>query len=793
MGSFLLTLGSGIMITYYLELPHTLLILLVGCVVIQGLLSVLDSYKRQPLTYIVIAFGTILVWATIRYYKMPISEMVIDAFEWLKQYDGIAPQNNLYVGICAGSILLVIGIISYVGNQFRPVKISFSIGSAAVLVYMGSMQIQTSQIGVFCLITYMGMVLIECLHIKAYGKVQDESWKVTIGFVPICIVIGLGVIFMPIKEEPLSWQWVVDTYHTVGDLGKELGAELAFRFGGVSDEFGLNFYGVSAESTLGGNIGTSNAIMLTIEPSSKTHYPLYLAGSYMDMYTGRSWACTYNEVSQGIEEYKLNSFELLYGLSKSHLKAIDRTLLKSNEVKITYEKIRTKTLFAPTFMLEVKDVYGKRMPIYTSSSITFPKRQKTDSNYTVRFVEANVESPLFKNKLAELENFTYNENPLLNSDKSYEELLEQFETTACKSFLKEMLITENLLGQLQERSQKIQEVYTALPDGLPERVYVLTKKVTKDCNSKYEQLKAIESYLRQYTYTKEPGNIPENQDFVDYFLFGRKEGYCTYFATAMAVMARTLDIPTRYVEGLYVDYSDHEKGKIYNVRAEKAHAWVEAYFEGIGWLRFEPSAGYTNTAYYTWEENKGTNSQRVSHIEEMQLLEEEQQGMDMTINMIDLKENDYTIEEAEIHSANYGTVIMQIVGLMIAVVIVISGIQIGIYSSKYRKAEPQTQYKMRFKEIMYLLGKEGLKIQAGETLLQLQKRAEDIREERTLVIELIETYSRVRYSKKGARKEQLKKMEELYVDLCNVQNKKYGRIKGYFWRLSYRLYGYKRM
>jgi hypothetical protein len=67
------------------------------------------------------------------------------------------------------------------------------------------------------------------------------------------------------------------------------------------------------------------------------------------------------------------------------------------------------------------------------------------------------------------------------------------------------------------------------------------------------------------------------------------EGYCTYFASAMTVMLRTQGIPARYVTGFAMPVKQEENGT-YIIRENCAHAWCEVYFDGIGWIPFEPTA-----------------------------------------------------------------------------------------------------------------------------------------------------------------------------------------------------------
>jgi hypothetical protein len=74
------------------------------------------------------------------------------------------------------------------------------------------------------------------------------------------------------------------------------------------------------------------------------------------------------------------------------------------------------------------------------------------------------------------------------------------------------------------------------------------------------------------------------------FLFERKQGHCEYFASSMAVMLRTLQIPARVVNGFRSDEFNDLTGN-YVVRAKNAHSWVEAYFPGYGWVTFDPTPG----------------------------------------------------------------------------------------------------------------------------------------------------------------------------------------------------------
>ena len=136
--------------------------------------------------------------------------------------------------------------------------------------------------------------------------------------------------------------------------------------------------------------------------------------------------------------------------------------------------------------------------------------------------------------------------------------------------------------------------YLELPRGIEQGVYDLARDITKDALTPYAKARALENYLLQnFTYKIDVNYPPSNRDFVSYFLLESKEGFCSYFASAMAVMARIADLPSRYVEGYLVPASG-EEGTV--VTGENAHAWVEIYFQGIGWIPFNPTPGSGDTA-----------------------------------------------------------------------------------------------------------------------------------------------------------------------------------------------------
>ncbi|MGC1414219.1 MAG: DUF3488 and transglutaminase-like domain-containing protein [Candidatus Acidiferrum sp.] len=147
------------------------------------------------------------------------------------------------------------------------------------------------------------------------------------------------------------------------------------------------------------------------------------------------------------------------------------------------------------------------------------------------------------------------------------------------------------VGRLREASADypadVRDVYLQLPQ-LDPRIPELAKQITERAQNPFDKTIMLENYLRShFAYTLNLTGKP-GEDPLAHFLFETRAGHCEYFASAMAIMLRTLGIPTREVNGfLPGEYNDLAGD--YIVRASDAHSWVEVYFPGTGWMTFDPT------------------------------------------------------------------------------------------------------------------------------------------------------------------------------------------------------------
>ncbi len=131
--------------------------------------------------------------------------------------------------------------------------------------------------------------------------------------------------------------------------------------------------------------------------------------------------------------------------------------------------------------------------------------------------------------------------------------------------------------------------YLQLPHPYPD-VAALARSVTSRVGTEYGRVEALIGWIASHTrYSTAIPPLAPGADTVEEFLFGNRTGFCEQISTSLAVMLRSLGIPTReavgYVPGPYNPVTD-----LYDVRAEDAHAWVQVWFPGYGWQSFDPTA-----------------------------------------------------------------------------------------------------------------------------------------------------------------------------------------------------------
>jgi len=141
-------------------------------------------------------------------------------------------------------------------------------------------------------------------------------------------------------------------------------------------------------------------------------------------------------------------------------------------------------------------------------------------------------------------------------------------------------------------------VTAVVPPDLPDSLIQLANRITAKADTAAEKAAAIQAYLRsnQFTYSTEP--LPgSGYEAMQNFLLRDRKGYCEQFASAMAMMARIVGIPSRVSVG-FLPGDQEEDG--WKVSIRDMHAWPELYFANYGWVRFEPTPASVTGSAPSW-------------------------------------------------------------------------------------------------------------------------------------------------------------------------------------------------
>lgn len=177
-------------------------------------------------------------------------------------------------------------------------------------------------------------------------------------------------------------------------------------------------------------------------------------------------------------------------------------------------------------------------------------------------------------------------------DPARDEVVSRGATTRGTSYVVDFTPQDLTADALREDSAggpgDVEELALAVPGSPFEaEIRALAAEVTAGASTTYDQALALQSYLRSPEFTYDPEIPPARTDDAVWDFLTERRGYCVQYATTMTVLARTLGIPARLAVGFLPGRSDAD-GR-FAVTGRQSHAWPELYFEGSGWVRFEPT------------------------------------------------------------------------------------------------------------------------------------------------------------------------------------------------------------
>ena len=431
-----------------------------------------------------------------------------------------------------------------------------------------------------------------------------------------------------------AWAQLSEPLANVSERWNDLLTQISGRTspnGGSYSAFGESF-------DLGGNLSLSDDPVMVLEPSSAAMQPTYLAGQRYDQYTGHGWNTTVDDTFNAVGPDGTRYSSRLSFRSGQGVHLSPEVTTGRSTVEGTLRVIRPKGDLM--FTVDTYLAADRRTNVQVSweqlDNVSFP-------------LDNPAQLPLDLQRMGVLvSRGTYAASPGADAPLPSEQALAadiqterealrkrfidvswqvndqgQADTLVVSGQLPVYDDVESVFSQTGLAADDVYEVtglastaspdalrgagtaypgwvterYLQLPDTITDRTRALATELVSSQPTVFDAASAVEQYVRStIAYREDIDAPPDDQDVVDYVLFDSLEGYCEYYASAMAVLLRAEGIPTRVVGGYYpAPYDAEAGGSLY--REKNAHLWVEVFFPGFGWIPFEPTANRDELQY----------------------------------------------------------------------------------------------------------------------------------------------------------------------------------------------------
>ena len=526
--SFLLSLGLTLPLSLALSMDGLWPAAVIACALTALLLSALSLTRR--IKWFVL--GGVLLWQATEAFLSPGGGIVISSvIQAAKALFLVTIGQGDALPLFATQITLFLAILFSVSSYFLCMRgAGFYPALGLILVVMMGVWFSGRQeLLIFSLPALTALVVL-------YSRNIHEDLPARRILPMALIAVALAFLFLPagrVASKPLE-QFAEDMRRTIYDYLFFTEPRNVFSLAGEG-------YYPEGSSRLGGPATPTDHLVMTVTAPKQ----VLLRGVIKDEYTGRTWRDTtggrrylfitprWRALRDTLLDASLPAPNLSQGTS----------FLQPQKVSVTMETASASTLFTPQ---RVKDLATKSdmVTYFNNASELFITRDlKPGDTYTV-------EAALMK-----------------GGDPGLGTLVNAAAQTPDANYA--------TLG----------EKYLALPNHLEQQLFDLANRITENYQTPYDKALAISTYLsRYYTYTLDAAAPPENIDFVAHFLLVGKQGYCTYFASAMTVLSRMVGLPARYVEGYLAEPDASGTARVTGLNA---HAWTEVYFSGFGWLPFD--------------------------------------------------------------------------------------------------------------------------------------------------------------------------------------------------------------
>ena len=474
-------------------------------------------------------------------------------------------------------ILLTAGclFICELSSRYRVIRFVLSVSGLAILITALIRKSEVTKISV-CMIFIFMLVTVADEYQRRAKKEGDVEPKKHLAFTSLFILIPfILIMFIHIPNEPYDWGFVKKISQIVKSQYIMVSENLLGKNKWDSDSPVIGF---SDRSKTGGDLEHSERTVMQLITYSQNDPRIYLIGKTFDTFDGHSWEK--NDDSKA-DKRLMDTLETLCAAMDTVGDEPLNNIVKRASMTFEYKDMHTLCFFSPAKYIAVRgDLDGTKI---SGGDYTFANKRSSRLPYETAYFRVNRDSEIFE-KMAE--------TPHSVSKEGWEKAKKE-------CVLSDQISYEDYLSYHDDIYDKY------LPDTVISKdMQLYMEEILSGAETDYEKLCRIEAMFEDFKYTEHPGDLPDTieseSDFLDYFILEKKEGYCTYYASAFVILSRYCGIPARFVQGFKVPVG---KTRDIDVSSNYAHAWPEAYIDGVGWFTFEPTPGMKTKV--SWELRSG--------------------------------------------------------------------------------------------------------------------------------------------------------------------------------------------
>ena len=605
-------------------------------------------------------------------------------------------------------------------NRYRKVRILIAAAGIVLLFVKLFTKDTLSALSVLTVLLYGILVLTDEIERRQKKEGDTEPKKHLLAVSPFLLAVFLVCSLVKMPEKPYDWAFVKNLVRSIQSTLIRLSETLFPDSGWDSEDPVIGF---SDRGSFGGNLKNAEHTVMDLTGFSGNDTCLYLSGKVFDSFDGSGWEKTdYDPVF----ERELDTLETWCAAEGSS------DLLRKAGFVMKYKDMATKSLFIPSKVLPPADIGELAME---GADLTYPDQKSAEEAVKIMYLRLNRDNEAFSDFLNQEHTITKEEWEEAKTD------LGLARAEGCS------------YSDYERYRSRLKEVYGTKVSLSPE-LKKLMDQTLASADTDYEKLERIGELFSEFTYTDRPGPLPSDlhspSDYLDYFMLEKKEGYCSYFATAFVLLARSEGIPARYVQGYRVPV---ERMLHKEVSSTMAHAWAEAYLPGTGWYVFEVTPGYRSVSSWMTAEDQT----RKTEPAEKNAPEESTEALP--------EEQEETVPSTQLTLTWQKILIPVLTGLFF--ILLVFAFDRLIRKLRYDRKDEREKCAWLCKRCLFLLKRRGFARKESETLTEFEERVKpDVSDG---VLSFCGLYEEMLYGGKAAGKEERLLLEENVVRIRHIR------------------------